>query len=626
MKFSLQKIYMENFRAVKNSLTLDFTGLTPGLYFVQGINDAEPRLGSNGSGKSTILVDAFYWALTGKIARSQRPGELVENWSNGRELTRVVVTFKLDDVTCIIERERNPNGLYLNGEKVEQPSIDELLPLADAALRRSILIDQFGEMFLSLRPEAQSRIFSETLSLDKWIDASDRAGDEVKQNETAIQKARVILANIEGNLTEAQQSYKAARAAETAFEATQQRRITEARTQAAVAAAQAKESLAALNLAREAFAAVAGLEAKRELLELRAEQAVLIRERGRLEAKRESGQINKSRLEKRLQPYNQSTTCPECGQEVSKEHIKIKKNELLAEIKDVSDEIDDLSVDLSVTRKRTEEVVVKIGLLDEQVIEWDKARNAVDLAIQKCESDERLSARLDSAVEQIEDEQNPWTEQCNTLNKRSYKFEEDIAEYKHTLTMLDIELEVFKFWQKGFREIRLEQIDSTLIELEMATNRHAEELGLTGWEIGFNTERELKSGKVAHSFSVMLYPPQQKHAIAWEAYSGGESQRWQLATTFGLAEVLLARSGIDTDFEVLDEPTTHLSPEGIDDLLVCLSDRAKELGRKIFIIDHHSLDRGAFDGTLTVKKTVISGVTIESTIDGLVAKKERVRL
>jgi len=157
----------------------------------------------------------------------------------------------------------------------------------------------------------------------------------------------------------------------------------------------------------------------------------------------------------------------------------------------------------------------------------------------------------------------------------------------------------------------------------MASNRHAESLGLDGWEIGFATERETKKGTMSHGFSVFLFPPGQKETVAFEAYSGGETQRLQRAVTFGLAEVLLARSGIETDFEVLDEPTIHLSLEGVDDLLSCLRDRAVDLGRRILIIDHHALDRGAFDGVITVVKTADRSIRLE---DGGLLTRERVRL
>jgi DNA repair exonuclease SbcCD ATPase subunit len=63
---------------------------------------------------------------------------------------------------------------------VEQADVDKLLPLSDAALRKTLLLDQFGTMFLSLRPEEKSRIFSETLNLDVFIRSAERASVALK--------------------------------------------------------------------------------------------------------------------------------------------------------------------------------------------------------------------------------------------------------------------------------------------------------------------------------------------------------------------------------------------------------------------------------------------------------------
>jgi energy-coupling factor transporter ATP-binding protein EcfA2 len=108
---------------------------------------------------------------------------------------------------------------------------------------------------------------------------------------------------------------------------------------------------------------------------------------------------------------------------------------------------------------------------------------------------------------------------------------------------------------------------------------------------------------VSHAFSIFLFPPGQSKAVSWDSYSGGEAQRWQLAVTFALSEVLLSRAGITPDFEILDEITNHLSDIGVDDLLECLSERAHTLQRRIFLIDHRVLSKGDFDGIVSVVKT-----------------------
>jgi len=633
MNFSLNRLWIQNFRGVKTVLELDFSVLPSGLYFIQGINEAETRLGSNGAGKSTVFIDAIYWALTGRIARSQRPGDIVENWDNERKVTRVVIDFQLDDTAYTIERTRNPNNLLLDGTKVEQETIDDLLPLTDTALRRSIFIDQFGDMFLSLRPEAQSRIFSETLDLDQWIEASDKASDAVTDVGLAITTTNMKLSRVNASAEEASDEYDIAIQNKQMFDDSIRARIKEAREKAEEAAVQARSSLEAVSTAREALAAEEAGEANTAYVAARTAVTKLTAQVASFETIIKADNANLTRLQKQIELYSNTTTCPECNQTVTPEHIKQKRAELTASKNALVESVANSEASWSSSQRTLQIKTEELKKLEEAQTRYNNLKTQLAVLQQKSRTDSLEEVRLDQEYVKIQGEKNPYIDQCTRLENRLDDLVEQEKKFEKELKELNTELEVYKFWQRGFREIRLEQIDSTLIELEMATNRHAEELGLTGWEIGFATDRELKSGKISHSFTVNLYPPGQQDPIAWESYSGGESQRWQLATTFGLAEILLARSGIGTDFEILDEPTTSLSAEGIDDLLECLSNRARELNRRIFLIDHHSLDRAAFDGIITIKKSVKGGITIETGILGFNANtvtseppKKRVRL
>ena len=219
MHFTLRKITLTNFRGVRGPLVLDFTNLRAGLYYVRGVNEVEPTLGSNRAGKSTLFIDAVMWVMRNIIARSKRPAEAVEHWDAGKETTSGIVEFGIDDDIHIIERWRKPNNLLLNGRKVEQRDVDDLIPLSDGALRRSLFIDQFGSMFLSLDREEKSRIFSETLDLDKWIDAADIAGEAARTLERELQGIDRAVESNASALAEARSQLVLARQSDDAFEA-----------------------------------------------------------------------------------------------------------------------------------------------------------------------------------------------------------------------------------------------------------------------------------------------------------------------------------------------------------------------------------------------------------------------
>jgi DNA repair exonuclease SbcCD ATPase subunit len=141
-------------------------------------------------------------------------------------------------------------------------------------------------------------------------------------------------------------------------------------------------------------------------------------------------------------------------------------------------------------------------------------------------------------------------------------------------------------------------------QLELEVNNALGNLGLIGWSVRFDIERETRGGKVTKpGFHVFIKSPENDRAVAWEAWSGGETQRLRLAGSIGLSNLILARAGVSLPFEVWDEPSTYLSGEGITDMLETLYDRARMERKQVWLIDHRSLDFGGFEDTYTVVAT-----------------------
>jgi DNA repair exonuclease SbcCD ATPase subunit len=578
---------------------------------------------------SSLFTESIIWALTGCVSRSRRPGSDVENRNASGE-TRVDLEFALDAAVHSLSRTRNPNGLFLDGARVEQRDVDALLPLTDAALRKSVLIDQFGEMFLSLRPEAKSQIFTETLNLDKWLRAADAA------NERALTADRELQANyrkqegVRRALAEAKDQFEAARRGEVEFEAELKAKMAEARKRERTLQEDADAKRDALDAARRKFSEADAAGGVRRLNDARA-----VVTRGRRDAEVVAASLARAdavlaALRKRMAAYDGDVrVCPECGQRVGESHVRDRRRALAEEVKAAEAACREASENVAAAADQSAAVDKTVAALEASaaVALEMQAENAV--AAERSMAADREVRRTAAELAELKGRVNPFTKQCDALEVRVKELRSELKDLKAEESDLADRQEVAKFWSRGFKEIRLEQVDAALLELEMATNRHAEALGLEDWRIAFATERETHKGTVSHGFTVSLYPPGESEPVSWETYSGGESQRWQLAATFGLAEVLLARAGVSTDFEVLDEPTSHLSPEGIDDLLSCLYDRAREQNRRILLIDHNSLDRGAFDGVICVTKDKERGTYI-SDAGGVLAvnkpKRERVVL
>jgi len=149
-----------------------------------------------------------------------------------------------------------------------------------------------------------------------------------------------------------------------------------------------------------------------------------------------------------------------------------------------------------------------------------------------------------------------------------------------------------------------------LQELELAANVMLEQMGLIGWQLKYATEKETKKGSITRGLNVTVLSPRNDRAVKWECWSGGARQRLRLIGALALSEVLLARVGLEPSLEILDEQCANLSIEGIEDLVDYLHDRAAQLDRVIYLIEHHTVASSKFASTINVVKTTKGGTMI----------------
>ncbi len=605
MNLLFKRIELNNFGSFSGSHSFQLQRQS-GLYFITGDNRAEPSLTSNGTGKST-LFNALFWALTGKTLRIQRPGASIESWYSPSTV-KVTLDLQVNGTDYQITRTRKPNSLTLNGQLIDQQVINDLIKLNEETLKRTLLVGQFVPLFLDLKAEQQSSLFSEALNLDLWLTAADNASKQFKVYEAKATKLEVSKATLSGGLAQLKEQYTLETSREKTFNTDKKRRLVELREQLAAAieirnaaescfnAATAMESDAAVSSTGDASShAARALERENTQIEaaLAAELRVNLRE----------AEVTKANLS-RYQAANE--VCPECNQPVNQDHIQQKVTELTLHYKTLLKQVKQIEQDHLKTTKMLEQ-----SRLDLTKAEADaRAKQIAYIEQQRQFSD--LKRQFDSAsykVKELEKEldkakhaTNPYTESCERLAETYFNTEEKIKDLDSQLKEVNETSSIYKYWTTAYKEIRLNLIDETLQELEIAANRHIQSLGLDDWQIEFKTERENKSGTISHSFTTVIYPNGQTKPIPFESYSGGESQRLQLAVTAALSEILLSRAGISTNIEILDEPSRNLSQQGIIDLLECLKERAAELNRCIYFIDHNSLESGYFDQVITIQK------------------------
>jgi DNA repair exonuclease SbcCD ATPase subunit len=153
---------------------------------------------------------------------------------------------------------------------------------------------------------------------------------------------------------------------------------------------------------------------------------------------------------------------------------------------------------------------------------------------------------------------------------------------------------------KGFKQVRLYLLQEVLEELQGVTQTLLPQIGLDDWLCEFAMERETQAGKVSPGLNVNIFKPGSDVQVKWESWSGGEGQRLRLIGAIALSQVLLRRAGVECDMLILDEPTRHLSPEGVAETIDFLIDLGVD--HQVLYVDHQAIESRRFASTLIVRR------------------------
>jgi DNA repair exonuclease SbcCD ATPase subunit len=232
----------------------------------------------------------------------------------------------------------------------------------------------------------------------------------------------------------------------------------------------------------------------------------------------------------------------------------------------------------------------------------DDARDNLDAATKRVAELKGQVQGLREQLAQKDEETNPHRMTLRDLRKKQKSLAADIEDCAKEKQSVELRQQRAKFWTKGFKDIRLFVLEEIIEELELNTNAMLDEAGLVGWNVRYELERETARGTVQRGLQILVSSPDSEGMVKWESWSGGEAQRLRIVGALALSETLLNHAGIEISMEVLDEPTQHLSPEGVADLCEYLSDRARRLHRQVFYIDHASIESTAFASVTTIRR------------------------
>ena len=570
-----------------------------GLHFIKGRNEAEPRLGPNGAGKSSVF-DAMCWCLYGRTPSGLRNPDIKPRLGNKK--TTVCLVMKIAGKKHTIIRTANPNTTGIDDRSVGQDAIDKLLGLSYETFTHTILLGQGQPLFFDLAPREKMQLFSDVLSLERWEERSAVATSRVREFEQAA-------AVLEGELTAIDREQEHTRS----LRDTLKKQSAEWELKRSDKQANASEELSDMKR-RLANAQKAHDELDPKHDWAMAQLGIIDKDMDKSEAellgivskleKANAQMLALKREAKELADSLVNKECPTCGQVVKSQADRVAVRNKLTSVEAEALQINKRVRILTKKTKRHKKQHVDLRTHYEELREDAESMKAMLETLSRTISDLRAQAQAKQReINERGEQDNPYKPQLKDLRRTLDKLVVGAREKKAEKAKLERRTERARFWVKGFKDVRLYVVEEVLQDLELATNAALEDVGLIGWEVNYNVEKETKSGTKQRELSVLIKSPETKERVRWESWSGGEGQRLRIVGALALSEVLLSYAGVQTSIEVLDEPAHFMAQAGIRDLTDFLAWRAQGLHRATFYVDHVSLDSSRFASVTTIVKT-----------------------
>lgn len=608
METEFEEVTLENFGPFvgrhKFNLSRDGT-----LTFVKGRNLAEPRLGPNGAGKSKLL-NSIVWCLYGKTTDDLLTPD-IRPWLS-KDRTAVTVTLTSWDgsegLHHTITRTAAPNALTLDGKRCSQDDIENLVGMPLSVFRLAPFLGQGQPLFHDLPNDKKLQFLVEVLGLHRWDEYSDRA------------KAKTVGLSSKLDYTSGEIKASLVRVEELKVQvARQKEEVDRWEEERIVQVEAAQKKLGDLNKhvnkLEGTYSKVSSLLDEVQL-KLKLDQVSMRKlteeahkadiEYRNVMSRRAQIEQEHGRAQAQLTMLKRNRMCPTCGQQIKRESRYLENVEAIEDqIHKYSKELgsktkDAAKADADRAKARTEAFEQTLGKL---AAEADQLTGEEILQRRELDTAKVELAHAKRVCEEFATGANPHRPRFAELRTAAKKASDEAAELQEQYEALEIQLERTRYWVRGFKDVRLHVLEEALSELEFATNSMLDAIGLVGWEVRYAVERETKAGTIARGLMTTVLSPQQKGDVKWKSYSGGEGQRLRIAGALALSEVLLARAGVSCNLEVLDEPSQHMSSEGVSDLCEFLASRARMLKKSIYLIDHMAIESIYFDSTVVVEKT-----------------------
>ena len=507
--------------------------------------------GSNGAGKSSLIVDSITWCLWGKarvggagdamISTGQTFCEVAVSFKVGGNLWRAIRTRVRDSKTTLElaawkqDRWKEFTGPTL---KDTQLLINKVLGMPYEVFRNSSCIEQGqANSFSNLTPAEAASVILDILQLNKYKVYRKLAAEKVSDLSASIKHFQIDIRSLEAQLAAYKDSDKILQEkVESSTKLRERQKIDSALLE--VDASYSKvilDKMSTLTMARVSLNAQ---------LNLVAEQTQKVNDQVKVLDDAESAHcpLCKTKLTaKFLTGLNETLA----GSIAS---LAAQKNALLVSLHDNSDAM------------AGEEKVLRALKLDARTAE------ATEIEKQLTKLDAEIKAFGDAVAS------------SEAIGQDLLKIQEQFSDANRNLELYTSLQEAF-----GPKGIPLLVVDNVVKELEVAINNNLKLLADLPLSIAISTQHEGRQGDMVDTFELILNDGLE--AKPYANYSGGEKMLIDLAIRLGLSELLARRNNFKVETLIIDEGLGSLDTANQANFFTTLS-KLESKFKHILVITH----------------------------------------
>ena len=604
---------------------------------IDGQNLDDEKSKSNGSGKSTLL-ETINWGLFGELCRKNRYKD--ETISKKEKKAKVEINFETHQLEVLnaslittykvirtIERKKTPSvNIWKSGVEMwvgatyqtKQEELEKILGMNFISFQCYVMFGRDFNNFPDLKPGERAKILTDIRGLEKYLDASRRAGESSKAVGIALVQSEKILGIKDGKLTEIRATSH--KADIDSFESDRLLNIETAellisKKEAAMNSenerVQRERSAIEENIAYiddEIFGLLDGIPNRKEIADRNANsQSQLLGVLSQKDSnKRQSGKLNDEII--RLSKSGEGP-CPYCGQTITGVYLQTRVSQLGLEAMEFGNELNELNeqekvirADMKADRILLDDVDTRMASIES--LRADRQKSEIELAtFEGSNSVKILEVQIEELNKKLtakKNEINPYLEMETKRKNRIKELGAEIREINKEIEGLEKQKKFFDIWVDGFKKIRMMIFDTMISQLESIAQGYLSQYS-SELNIIMTTERETRSGTIKDEFHISIVDANGDE-ISYEMYSGGERQKIRLSISRALAQFIKEGCGVDFNIVAFDEPNDSLDDVGKEVNFETFLELSEKDGKAVFVTDHDSLQKDRFDYSITIIK------------------------